>query len=317
MNLEGLTEKWTNNPVKKYKVKYFENENGEMVAKVCTNCGKPRSLGEFTKDKSKLGGRRSICKECINVGHISYQRKISVGTFAGLTERKTKYGTLFYENEDGEITQKACTTCHSIKEVDEFRLNKNKLGGREGICKTCGSKKDKAWYTANKKHKAKVTAVWYEINKEKCSLRYARWARKNKERLAIKEQKRRARKKYLPDTLTYAEYTKTLTHFGNACALTGRTDNLEQEHAIPQSIGGGFTFENIYPMTKSLNCSKFNYNIFEWFEANRQRFNLSQERFDRLIEWLGKANGMTVKEYRDYVYWCHANPRNINEEVDE
>jgi hypothetical protein len=102
-------------------------------------------------------------------------------------------------------------------------------------------------------------------------------------------------------------------YFGNACALTGRKYNIEKEHAIPQSIGGGFTFENIYPLTKSLNVSKYNHNIFEWFEANRQRFELSQERFDKLIDWLASANAMTTEEYRDYVYWCHANPRSIDE----
>jgi hypothetical protein len=55
--------------------------------------------------------------------------------------------------------------------------------------------------------------------------------------------------------------------------------------------------------------------FIEWVEANRQRFNLEQERFDRLIEWLGKANEMTVEEYRDYVYECHANP-NANEDAE-
>jgi hypothetical protein len=66
-------------------------------------------------------------------------------------------------------------------------------------------------------------------------------------------------------------------------------------------------------MTEKLNRSKFTNNIFEWFETNRQRFELSQEKFDRLIEWLASANAMTVEEYRDYVYWCHANPRTVDE----
>jgi hypothetical protein len=55
--------------------------------------------------------------------------------------------------------------------------------------------------------------------------------------------------------------------------------------------------------------------FIEWVETNRQRFYQDQKRFDRLIEWLDKANGMTVEEYRDYVYECHANPNEINDNV--
>ncbi|MFL6559227.1 MAG: hypothetical protein ACJ8MO_24300, partial [Bacillus sp. (in: firmicutes)] len=130
----------------------------------------------------------------------------------------------------------------------------------------------------------------------------------------IREHRRKARKKGLPDTLTVTEYSNTLVFFGNACALTGETENIEKEHAIPISIGhGGTTFENCYPMKSGLNQSKFNHNIFEWFEANRQRFELSQERFDNGIAWLASANAMSVEEYRSYVNWCHANPRTIDE----
>jgi hypothetical protein len=166
----------------------------------------------------------------------------------------------------------------------------------------------------DKKRHLDVKRKWYEGNKEKQAMYSMNWAQNNPEKVTIIKQRRRARKVALPDTLTTEQYTITLEYFGNSCALTGRTDNLEQEHALPISIGhGGTTFGNCYPMASGLNQSKGNKNIFEWFEANRQRFNLEQERFDRLIEWLGKANGMTVEEYRDYVYECHANPNAIDD----
>lgn len=137
---------------------------------------------------------------------------------------------------------------------------------------------------------------------------------KNKLNRSLIMQRRYARKRALPDDLTLEQYEETLSHFSYGCALTGQHNDIEQEHAIPLSIGhGGTTFGNCYPMASGLNQSKNNANIFEWFETNSQRFNLEQSRFDRLIEWLGKANGMTVEEYRDYVYWCHANPRSIDE----
>ena len=104
-----------------------------------------------------------------------------------------------------------------------------------------------------------------------------------------------------------------MEYFDRRCALTGETD-ITEEHAIPLSIGHGGTIHgNMWPLCKRLNSSKYNKNIFEWFEANRQRFELSQAKFDRLIEWLAAANDMTVEEYRDFVYWCHANPNDVLE----
>jgi hypothetical protein len=170
------------------------------------------------------------------------------------------------------------------------------------------------WKEDNRKHVLETARIYRETNKDVVRERTRRWSRNNPERVLMNVHLRLARKKALPYTLTAEEYSKTLEHFGNSCALTGRNGGLEREHAIPLSIGhGGTTFENCYPLARELNRSKSNANIFEWFEANRQRFELSQERFDNLIAYLASANAMTVEEYRDHVYWCHANPRSINE----
>jgi hypothetical protein len=240
----------------------------------------------------------------------------------GLTEKRNKKGTLYYENSIGEIISKVCGKCGDIKALEDFAKLKASLGGRESTCKLCRAE----YREANKEYHAELKRKWREVNKEHVTKyreatkerraeNMRNWTRNNIDKRAINQQRRRARKAKLEDTLTTERYAVTLEYFGNACAITGRTENLEKEHAIPLSIGhGGTTFGNCYPMSSGLNQSKFKHNIFEWFEANRQRFNLEQERFDRLIEWLGKANGMTVEEYRDYVYECHANPNVIHED---
>jgi hypothetical protein len=257
----------------------------------------------------------------------------------GLTEKRNRKGTVYYENQLKEIVLKRCNGCMETKEINLYHNDKSGIGGKRSKCKSCDADRDRNYHGKNRekvlermrksyeenreerigyyyKHRDKSLILKrnrYEENRDRELARMRNWQRKNPEKVALYVKKRRARKAALPSTLTVAQYALTLEYFGNACALTGRTDNIEQEHAIPQSIGGGFTFENIYPMTKTLNISKFNHNIFEWFEANRQRFNLDQERFDRLIEWLGKANGMSVEKYRVYVYECHANPNVIDD----
>jgi hypothetical protein len=250
-----------------------------------------------------------------------------------LTEKTGHRGTIYYENSVGEVFAKVCSKCKSARELECFAKKKAGLGGRESACKECRSENMKKWYEENKElalersrkkydenkeRHLNYVRKWREANKERYEETRRNWRRNNPEKESLIIQRRLARKRALPDNLTEQNYVKTLFYFGYACALTGETENLEKEHAIPLSIGhGGTTFENCYPMANGLNQSKGNKNIFEWFEANRQRFNLSQERFDRLIEWLGKANGMTVEEYRDYVYWCHANPRNVDEDDEQ
>jgi hypothetical protein len=267
MNLEGLTEKRRGK-----KSLWYEDDSGNIVAKACSKCIKVKSLDDFAKSSTNLGGRESRCKNC-----RSEERKV---TPLERTRNRPKL-----EERNG-ITGKICSDCCSWNALDYFHYHKTKLGNRESTCKIC-------------KHKRKRN-----------------WKLSNPVKLAVQDALRRARKVALPNTLTASEYEITLNYFGHACALTGASFGIEVEHAIPISVGhGGTTFENCYPMANGLNQSKNNRNIFEWFEANRQRFNLDQERFDSLIEWLGKANGMTVEEYRDYVYECHANPNVIDEEV--
>ena len=244
----------------------------------------------------------------------------------GLSEKRTQKGTIYYENTAGEITLKVCGKCGLLKLMEDFAKNKAQLGGRNTQCKQCKSviyeenqernlENAKKWREENKERHREGSRKWAEANKERKAETYRKWAINNRNKTALKQARRRARLAALPDTLTAEEYSKTLDYFGNACALTGRTTDVEREHAIPLSTGhGGTTFSNCYPMASGLNQSKNDTNIFEWFNANKQRFNLEQWRFDRLIEWLGKANGMTVEEYRAYVYECHANPNAIDED---
>jgi predicted transposase YbfD/YdcC len=225
-------------------------------------------------------------------------------------EKKRRKKTIWYENDEGEIIAKVCVKCGYAKLFEEFPKHNTGLGGREASCKSCKAEATRNWYKDNRETALENDLKYNEMNKDV----RRKWQKANTERTSLAYQRRRARKAVLPDTLTIEDYAKTLEYFGNACALTGQKENIEQEHAIPISIGrGGTTFENCYPMHKRLNLSKFNHNIFEWFKVNRQRFELSQERFDNLIAYLASANAMTVEEYRDYVYWCHANPRSIDE----
>jgi hypothetical protein len=290
VNLDGLTEKRN-----RVGTVYYENELGEIVAKRCGECKYVKPLYEYKKSKTGLGGRGSHCKYCRDNQYKSNKEYES--------ERSRKY----YGANKEIVNERTRKYYEANKEQHAELTRKWRTENKERQVET-----NHEYYEANKIAVNERTRNWREANKEYHAELLRNWARNNPDKIAMYSQRRRARKAELPNTLTTEEYEKTLTYFDNTCALTGRTDNIEMEHAIPISIGhGGTTFGNCYPMVSGLNQSKHFHNIFEWFDANQQRFNLEQERFDRLIEWLGNANGMTVEEYRDYVYECHADPNEI------
>jgi hypothetical protein len=258
----------------------------------------------------------------------------------GLTEKRNLKGTVYYENESSEIVAKKCSNCGELKVLAEYPKEKAKLGGCSSACKECKSKRSrkwreenpeymKTWCEENREHKVELNKKWREENRDKV-LGYGRkwyegnrehgaengrkWRKENWNKVLLSAQRRRARKASLPDDLTKDQMSMILANFNGGCALSGEALDIHWDHVIPLTTGfGGTTFANMIPLRSDLNVSKYDKNIFEWFEANRQRFELSQDRFDNLIAYLASANAMSVEEYRNHVYWCHANPRNINE----
>jgi hypothetical protein len=262
-----------------------------------------------------------------------------------ITEHRNRKGIVFHE-EDGAIIAKACAKCDEIKALDDYPKHKAGLGGRGSSCKRCRAgyyeenKSDyveryednkehrqelmRAYYASNKEsfaeYQRKYTAenreaiserqrAYYASNKERVAEMCRNWRRNNPEKDILISERRRARKKSLPDDFTESQMIETLDLFGG-CALTGEVSDLHWDHAVPLATGhGGTTFGNMIPLRGDLNLSKSDGNIFEWFERNKQRLNLEQGRFDLLIEWLASVNGMATDEYRSFVDECFENKR--------
>ena len=284
----------------------------EVLGKKCTKCGewKPLETG-FCKRPNGLGGRNSICKSC---------NSKSTGKFVELESKVI----------DGEeIVGKKCKGCGKWKPLDRYYKHTKGLGGRDSHCIECRKtiyqenkeeimERQKGYYRKNIEKRKAYWMEYYQKNRERYLKKGKKYYQENRERFKFKKQKRRARKESLPNNWTEKQRAETWSYFNNSCALTGAISGITEEHAIPLSIGHGGTYHgNMYPMSKTLNKSKYNNNIFEWFEANKERFNLSEERFNRLIEYLATLNGLTSEEYRQFVYWCHENPREPHEIEDD
>lgn len=295
---------------------YYFDENDTIISKVCTNCNETKTLDNFTVRKAGLGGRDATCKICavkrsvaryeankdevLNKARkhreeIHQLKERSLPKWRGLVGKMNQKGVVYYEYNIGEIVAKSCTRCREIKEMEGFALLKIGLGGRVSDCKECRIKD-------------------YELNREHEIARVLEHQRNNPGKNKLRQHRRRARKKSLPNDFTDEQMTKTYEYFGG-CALTGASE-IHWDHVIPLASGhGGTTCGNMIPLRGDLNMSKSDANIFDWFRTNKERFNLSQDKFDFLIEWLAGVNEMTTEEYQLYVYQCFDKIGNYSNDI--
>jgi 5-methylcytosine-specific restriction endonuclease McrA len=110
----------------------------------------------------------------------------------------------------------------------------------------------------------------------------------------------RAKKLGLPAELSANIVVTMREEQQGRCILSGTQDELDVEHAVPLSKGGGSTFENCYFINPYLNQYKGDKNMFEWI---RGELSFVQRRFYNVfVPMMAERNGMTPEEYKDYVY---------------
>ena len=288
--MTGLVEKKTSRGTR-----YYENEDGGIAAKECTGCEVIKTVNRFNQHKNNIGGLSSHCKEC--------ERKYRQENKERIAERDRKYQQ---ENKE-RIAERDRKYYQENKESIAESIRKYYQENKESI-----AEKYRKYYQENKESIVEKTRKYRQENKEKTR----KYRQENKEGDQINSTRRRARKRQLPDDLTLEQRNATLGHFNNSCALTGYTDGTHLDHVIPLAIGhGGTTLQNMIPLRADLNHSKNARCIFDWFYDVKDRFKLSQMKFDELIEYLAHINGMTADEYEGYVRWCHDNQRVLDETI--
>jgi hypothetical protein len=291
-------------------------EQGGDLGKQCSKCNVWKPLDQYHKCKKGVGGVKHNCKDC----------KRLEGRKRNKTDRILKSVKL--EEKDG-ILGKSCTNCNNWLPLDDFYKSAKGLGGRNSRCPRCTSinsvpyreankekrrENSRNWSLKNREHRTEYKRKWRKLNPDYESM----WWTEHREVANIIAARRRARVKGSISDLTLGQHAKIMKHFNNSCALTLEKEDIHMDHVIPLSTGhGGTTYGNMIPLRSDLNLSKNNKNIFEWFEANRQRFNIPEKKFEKLIEYLAEINIVTTDEYRDHVYWCHENPVYFDDEEGE
>ena len=103
-------------------------------------------------------------------------------------------------------------------------------------------------------------------------------------KFSIKYHKRAALKQSLPNDFGVGDWEECLMFFGYKDAYTGLPMDIpSQDHVIPVTKGGHYTKTNIVPCEKSINSSKFNHDMEEWY---RKQTYFSEERLAKIKEWI-------------------------------
>lgn len=227
-----------------------------------------------------------------------------------LTTNKAKT-PIVKDTRTGEIVAKCCRKCSVVKLRKDMATDKDNKDGMKSNCLNCMKGYSAGYYAnpENKKRHAEYKAEYYSIpkNKKRQAESKAEWSRNNPDKKAKSYAKRNARKRNLPsEDISSTSFEK--------CVLTGATDNVHIEHMIPLVWGHGGTIPaNCYAMEGSANKSKRNKNPFEWYESHGERYGITSEAWNGLIEDMANRNGMTSEEFESFVYWCEANKRTLEQ----
>ncbi|MCM3725097.1 hypothetical protein M3226_05215 [Neobacillus cucumis] len=166
---------------------------------------------------------------------------------------------------------KRCRGCERYKPLTEFYKQKDGQFGRRAKCKSCFKKFSNS-YTKKRTELQNNTS----------------------------------------NTLTNKEKERIMEECNYSCMLTGANKEVDLDHFIPLNLGdivfeygiGGTTYENMIPLTSSLNKSKGAQNPFTWFEKAKFKFNLDSNNWNKALDYMAKKNKMTRSEYKNRINAC-------------
>lgn len=226
----------------------------QVTTKKCTLCGKeyPATAEYFYRNKARIDGLRCDCKICMNARNKKYWEK-----HAG---KRYQIHKAYVESHRDRLTELA--KVYRKNHSDEIRARK------------------KAYSREHKDELAQKTKDWIKKNPDK----YRAFPSKQKDYNNVKVQRCIARKSGRISTLSVSEWKRIKSEFANSCAYCGvQTDDLQQDHFVPKSLGGNHEVGNIIPACKSCNSSKNNKEFSIWYRSSNV-YNLAREQ--KIIQFI-------------------------------
>lgn len=218
--------------------------------KICSKCGKelPKTSEYFKVEKGNKDGLTGACRKCIAEQRKQYR--------INNKENIAKYDKQYRIDNKEKISQR----------VKQYRIeHKEKILERE-----------RQYRIGHKQQQNTGKFKRYRDNhKKELAERFKQWRQSNPEKANIRNQRRRAKKRQLPATLTNEQWDLIKDWFNNKCCYCGKEKPLTQDHFVPLYKGGEYTHNNILPACLNCNSSKGVKDAMLWYRVqtfyNRQR----------------------------------------------
>lgn len=205
--------------------------------KVCSDCAEAKGRDQFNKDKSKLDGLCSKCRDC-NKAHAA---------------------RWYIENKDAALAQRK-ERFQNKREFESEQMRQWRLANLE---KKRAS--DAAYYAANKEKFTAYALMWSRANRASVNRRNAEYKKRNPQQVLDQSHRRRARKLGSAALIVASgDITRLKQRFGGMCAYCGSSGKMTIDHVVPLSRGGTHAIGNLLPACQPCNFSKHTKFLYEW-----------------------------------------------------
>lgn len=208
--------------------------------KLCCRCSQNKPISEFGKRTRNRDGLEFFCKSCSKVEKDRY------------ADRRRELDRERYHNSREYYVAKSSKT--------QYKKRGNPLP--EKYSATLESVKKKHTPVITYKDVLLRIRDYKRSNPELMKSKYKKWSSTDNGKLtnSLKSQRRRAREKELPNTLTKQEVLSILDSQAGKCAGCqlefSPLHRYEIDHIVPVSLGGGLTKDNVQLLCRSCNASK-------------------------------------------------------------
>lgn len=232
-------------------------ENQPFLWKVCTKCGKLKTINNYHKDKRKKYGVRNICKTCTSINDKKYNKKNK--------EKRLAYGNKYYQDNKDEVNK---------KKRQKYQENKEEI------------KAAKLKYYYDNKEKLLIQKREYaKTHKESIKKKNKKWRENNPDKCFNYDQKRRCMEEQQGKGITIEQWKEMMEYFDWKCAYSEELltpSNRSIDHVIALDNGGENEIWNLVPMKRNYNSSKSTKDMESWYKE--QDF-FSEERLSKIYKW--------------------------------
>ena len=203
---------------------------------------------------------------------------------------------------------KKCTVCGRWLVASTYNFHRTKSGryGLASQCKECRNKENKKWRLENKDKITEISKQYYENNKHKILENRKQYYETNKDKILENRkqyykqyyqspqgqvtyfnsyQRRRAKEEEQGTGITKDQWLEMMKFFDFRCAYSEERltkDTRSVDHIVPLNSNGEHEIWNLVPMAKSLNSSKQDKDMLEWY---REQSFYNPNRLAKIYKW--------------------------------